>query len=410
MCIASRSSVALTMLATLVAGAAAALAAPDHQFFVYWDQNEEEDVLIDGQVKQLVQPWDPNGQMCIFPDHSGRFVVGYNPTLPSQDGPGGACPGGAGSGACLRPLHNPPVGEAVWDRHGNSTPDSTIFVPGPYALPGSTIGGDVPPEGGAPWQTGAYNNNSSFTGCAFDRAGHLFAADIATAQGQIPVPDSGRLIEWFPPDYTSYCIIYGPDTGGTGPHHVDGTGGLRDPGMLAVFKDDVFLPETGAGRVLRFRHQHLPRSALDCAPDGVLTPRPALEVFIQDPTLPLPAGIARDPASRGWAVSNLLGGNAAVAWFKNYGARDPSKGPLPPGSYNPYGLAVARNGDLYFVDIHLVASPGGGFGPADNGGRVFKVTFAHGRGMPSLPQPIATGLNFPTSVTVCTGRDCPTPP
>ena len=104
------------------------------------------------------------------------------------------------------------------------------------------------------------------------------------------------------------------------------------------------------------------------------------------------------------------GGGAARFWFKNYGARDPSKGPLPPGNYNPYGLAVARNGDLYFVDIHLVASPGGGFGPADNGGRVFKVTFAHGRGMPSLPQPIATGLNFPTSVTICTGHDCPTPP
>ena len=188
MCIARRSSVAVVALATLITGAAATLAAPNHQVFVYWDQNEEEDMLIDGQVKQLVQPWDPNGQMCIFPDHSGRFVVGYNPTLPSQDGPGGACPGGAGSGACLKPLHNPPIGEAVWDRHGNSTPDATIFVPGPYALPGSTIGGDVPPEGGAPWQTGAYNNNSSFTGCAFDRAGHLFAVDIATAQGQIPCP------------------------------------------------------------------------------------------------------------------------------------------------------------------------------------------------------------------------------
>jgi len=39
---------------------------------------------------------------------------------------------------------------------------------------------------------------------------------------------------------------------------------------------------------------------------------------------------------------------------------------------------------------------------------VFKVTFNHR--MPSLPQPITTALNFPTSVTICTGRDCPTPP
>jgi hypothetical protein len=167
------------------------------------------------------------------------------------------------------------------------------------------------------------------------------------------------------------------------------------------------VPETGAGRVLRFRHQLLPRTAADCFPYGVLTPRPSLEVFIQDSGLPFPAGIARDPASCGWAVCNLIGGTAAVAWFKNYGARDPAKGPLPPGTYNPYGVAVARNGDLYFVDIHLESGPGG-IGPGDQAGCVFKVTFAHGT--PSLLQPIATGLNFPTSVTICTGRDCPTPP
>src|SRR5262245_87293 len=248
MSMAPRSSVAVAALATLITGAAPALAAPNHQFFVYWDQNEEEDMLIDGQVKQLVQPWDPNGQMCIFPDHSGRFVVGYNPDPPvpgrSRRSLSGWCgdrrlsqaasqsAGGGGGVGSARQLH--------------SRRDD--LRPGAVRAAGSTIGGDVPPEGGAPWQTGAYNNDSSFTGCAFDRAGHLFAVDIATAQGQIPVPDSGRLIEWFPPDYTSYCIIYGPDTGGVGPHHVDGTGGLSDPGMLAVYHDDVYLPETGPGR------------------------------------------------------------------------------------------------------------------------------------------------------------------
>jgi hypothetical protein len=57
----------VVVLATMIPGAAAALAAPNHQLFVYWDQNEEEDMLIDGQVKQLVQPWDPNGKVTF--DH-----------------------------------------------------------------------------------------------------------------------------------------------------------------------------------------------------------------------------------------------------------------------------------------------------------------------------------------------------
>jgi hypothetical protein len=360
-------------------------------------------MLIDGQVKQLVLPWDPNGQMCIFPDHSGRFAIGYNPTLPSQDNPGGACPGGGG--ACLKPLHNPPVGEAVWDRHGNSTPDQTISVPGPYALPGSTIGGDIPPQNGGTWQSGAYNNDGSYTGCAFDHAKHFFAVDLGTAQGQIPVPDDGRLIEWFPPDYTSYCIIYGPDTRGDGPHHVDGSGGLKDPGMLAVSHGDVYVPETGAGRVLRFPHQILPRTAADCGPDFVLTPRPQPEVFIQDSLLPLPAGIARDPTTHGWAVSNILG-NPAVAWFNEDGSPNPRKGPLPTGPYNPYGIAVAPGGTLYFADIHIVCDASG-CGPGNKTGAVFNVTFRHG--VPGTPHTIATGLNFPTSVTVCRGPRCPTP-
>jgi hypothetical protein len=36
-----------------------------------------------------------------------------------------------------------------------------------------------------------------------------------------------------------------------------------------------------------------------------------------------------------------------------------------------------------------------------------EVQFAHG--VPSAPEAITTGLNFPTSVTVSHGRDCPTP-
>jgi hypothetical protein len=380
------------------------------QVFVYWDQNEEEDTLIGGQVKQLVLPWDANGQMCIFPDRSGRFTTGYNPTLPSQDNPGGACPGGGG--ACLKPLHNPPVGEAIWDRHGNSTPDATISVPGPYALPGSTIGGDIPPQGGGSWQSGAYNNDGSYTGCVFDRQGDFFAVDLGTAQGQIPSPSNGRLIEWFAPDYTSYCILYGPTTGGVGPHHVDGSGGLQNPGTLAVRHGDVYVPETGAGRVLRFLHESFPRTVAQCGADGLASPPAEFEVFIKDPNLLFPGGIAHDPTSGGWAVTNVASNiihQQAIAWYDATGKPDPTRRSVPAGNYSPFGLAFAPGGDLYFVDIHVTCDASG-CGPGNNNAGILKVTLDHG--VPSPPQLVAGGLNFPVSVTVCdtTRQTCPTPP
>src|SRR5919108_147951 len=78
-------------------------------YYVYWDENEEQDFLRApaGDRGQLIPPWDPNGQMCLVPDHSGRFVVGYNPTLASQHNPGS-----------LKPVKAPPVGEAMYDRRG----------------------------------------------------------------------------------------------------------------------------------------------------------------------------------------------------------------------------------------------------------------------------------------------------
>ena len=70
-----------------------------------------------------------------------------------------------------------------------------------------------------------------------------------------PPPSSGRLVEWFAPSYKSYCIVYGPTTGGVGPHHVDGTGGLAQPGTMAVASnDDLLVPNVGTSSVLRFAH------------------------------------------------------------------------------------------------------------------------------------------------------------
>ena len=59
-------------------------------YLVYWDQNEEVDFLAmpKGTLGQLLPAWDLNGQMCVLP--GGRFVGGYDPTLPSQHDLGGA--------------------------------------------------------------------------------------------------------------------------------------------------------------------------------------------------------------------------------------------------------------------------------------------------------------------------------
>ncbi len=45
-------------------------------YLVYWDQNEEVDLLSmpSDTQRQLFPPWDLNGQMCVLPD--GRFVGG----------------------------------------------------------------------------------------------------------------------------------------------------------------------------------------------------------------------------------------------------------------------------------------------------------------------------------------------
>ena len=390
-----------------------ARAAGGHTVYTYWDQNEQQDFLTDhGGSGVLVPPYDANGQMCLFPDGSGRFVTGYNPTTdPSNPG-------------YLLPTMQPPVGEAVWDAHGTFT-GTTFYVPGPYMLPGQTVGGDIPPDPG-----GQFNNNGTMTGCVFDRRGNLFASDLGTAQGQYPSPNDGRLIEWFAPDYSSYCIVTGPTAGGVGPHHVDGTGGIRQPGTLALTPEgDLMVTEGGvrsgglpAGTVVQVDRHSLPHSAADCGPDG-LYPAAQLRtsIFFKGSLslLPFPQGIARDQACNCWAIASTIG-NPAIAFFNDAGQLLSSPGEIPgeaisqigdPNGYNPFGIAFTPTGTAYFADIHLTCTaPLTNCGPANNGGQIMKVTFTNG--VPSPPTAVATGLNFPTSVTVCATRlyaNCPTP-
>ncbi len=375
--------------------------APKSGYLVYWDQNEEEDFLSmpSGAQGQLLPAWDANGQMCILPD--GRFVVGYDPTLPSQHDLGG-----------VKPYKQPADGEEL-DEPNGSFSGQTLYVPGPFRMPGQSIGSDSPPTA-----NGVFNNNQTYTGCAIDKAGNVFGNDIATAQGQYPPPSSGRLVEWFAPNYDSYCIVYGPTSGGTGPHHTDGTGGLAQPGTMALAGNgDLLVPNVGTSSVLRFAASSLPANASQC-PGGIY-PRSKVHVstFLKD--VSFPAGIAKDPTCNCFAVSSYIG-NPGIVWVSATGQPEPGRGSVPgttiadlgksPNQYNPFGLAFAPDGTLYFIDIHVTCTgPLTGCGPANYGGRVMKVTFKDGQ--PSTPVALATGFDFPTSVTVCVPAEhvCPYP-
>ena len=370
-------------------------------YLVYWDQNEEQDLLSmpSGTQAQLLPAWDPNGQMCVLPD--GRFVVGYDPTLPAQRNLGSA-----------KPYKQPADGEEL-DEPDGSFSGQTLYVPGPFKMPGQSIGQDSPPTA-----QGVFNDNQTYTGCAVDSAGNVFGADIATAQGDYPPPTSGRLVEWFAPAYTSYCIVYGPTSGGVGPHHTDGTGGLAQPGTMALADNgDLLVPNVGTSSVLRFAKSSMPANASACP--GGLYPRSKVQVstFVKDQ--PFAAGIAKDPTCDCFAVSSYIG-DPGIRWVTPEGRPEPGRRPVPgttiaelgkgADQYNPFGMAFAPDGTLYFVDIHITCKGTlTACGPADYGGRVMKVTFRGGR--PTPPVAVASGYDFPTSVTVCVPATakCPYP-
>ncbi len=369
-------------------------------YLVYWDQNEEVDFLSmpSGLQGQLLPAWDLNGQVCVLP--GGRFVGGYDPTLPNQHNLGGR-----------KPYKQPPDGEELNEPNGSFS-GQTLYVPGKYKMRGESIGSDSPPT-----SNGVFNNNQTYTGCAVDGHHDIFGTDIATAQGQFPPPSSGRLVEWFAPTYRTSCIVYGPTSGGYGPHHTDGTGGLAQPGTMALAPNgDLLVPDVGTSSVLRFAASSMPTSASQCP--GGLYPRPKVEVstFYK---ASFPAGIAEDPTCGCYAVSSYIG-DPGIVWVTASGQPEPGRGAVPgttvadlgksPDQYNPFGLAFAPDGTLYFVDIHITCTgPLTGCGPADYGGRVMRVTFTDGQPSPAVT--VAGGFDFPTSVTVCVPAKavCPYP-
>ena len=84
--------------------------------------------------------------------------------------------------------------------------------------------------------------------------------------------------------------------------------------------------------------------------------------------LPVPTGVASDPTCHCYAISSIFG-SPAVAWFTSDGQPLTSRPMLAgeplsefghdPTGYNPFGMAIAPDGTLYFIDIHITCKGAG---------------------------------------------------
>jgi hypothetical protein len=187
--------------------------------------------------------------------------------------------------------------------------------------------------------------------------------------------------------------------------------------MALAPNGDLLLPNVGTQSVLRFAATSLPTSAAACS--GGVYPRSKVQLSTFVGGLTFPAGVAQDPACGCYAVTSFIG-NPSVIWVTADGKPEPGYGTVPgtplaemgknPEQYNPFGLAFAPDGTMYFVDIHIACkAPLVGCGPAGYGGRIMRVTMSNGQ--PAAPVTVAGGFDFPTSVTVCVPEKtkCPYP-
>jgi len=146
----------------------------------------------------------------------------------------------------------------------------TIFVPARTPTPGQPSAATFT----GPGHGNTFNDNGTYTGCVFDSRGNLFAVDIVRRKG------SSRRLTMAPDrvvrrhELHDLLLLFGPTMGGdagTG-HHVDGSGGLRDPGTLARDDaDNIYVPRgaldpatgqlPGFGRVLEFLRSSFPADA-----------------------------------------------------------------------------------------------------------------------------------------------------
>jgi DNA-binding beta-propeller fold protein YncE len=291
---------------------------------------------------------DINGQVCFFPDGTGRFIAGEDTNQPNPPPAWG-----------VFQLHGSAVGALSATQIGrlNATFQASISVADPY-------------------------------GCAFLPDGRLLTTDIGNnASGDA----SGQLIIWFPPldaPQPRYCkldVALGTAQGIT----VDPDGRVYvasarlDPG---IWRFSGTFPTTndasgGCGR-----------SDVTGAP---LVDMDLLEKtrLIRDRNVPTPNGVVQSPHGT-FYVSSVINGviaeyDADGTFVRRILEPDLSEPRPYPSTGTPLGLAIDAAGTLYYADLGLTDA----FEPGDGLGTVRRIRFVDGE--PQPPETIDSGLDFP---------------
>ena len=217
-------------------------------YLVYWDQNEEVDFLSEPSADSQatahagVGPERP-GVRPARPERAVRRGPRPDPAEPAQP-------------------RRPEALQAAGHRRGVEPGQRRLHRPGPLRPRPVQDAGPARRRGLAGRRPRASSTTTAPTPAVPSTRRNLFATDIGTAQGSFPPPDDGRLVEWFAPSYTVVLHRRRADGGRRGPHHVDGTGGLSQPGMMAVADNgDLLMPDAGTDQVVRIDHTSFPADA-----------------------------------------------------------------------------------------------------------------------------------------------------
>jgi len=303
---------------------------------------------------------DINGQVCLIPDGSGRFIAGEDTGQP-----------------------HPVAGWGIFDRDGNQVGKLTATYLEGFPEP---------------------------FGCAFAPDGRLFTSNLGNqASGEF----NGQLILWFPP-YEGFPGPEGayPDTDAHSTNFCKIAIDIGTAGTVATDEQGrVYIASAREPGVFRFSPPFptSPDAAGGCGatdPTGApMADEVHRELFISDPeNVFTPTGIARAPNGN-WYVSSVL--NGVITEYDGNGnfvrrvldpPPNPSGLPLPTG--HPQGLAVDGDGNLYYADLALVIDSDG-IGPGPNG-TVRRISFDRD-GNPSAPIIIKDGLSFPDGLGLLPG-------
>ena len=318
----------------------------------------DEDVLVPSAGDAPGTGRDVNGEICVVPDGSGRFLAGED----------------TGQTAV-------PAGWGLFDSSGTQVGKLTA----------------------------TYNTDGAEPhGCEFADDGTLFTSEVGF-QGF--GTNNGQLILWFPP-FDQY-----PGAPGTYPNDARSTNfckiatDLGTAGGVAV--DDqgrVYVSESSGLRITRFSPPFPtgPDPAGGCsgtdatgAPQADTVQR---EVFVSaTPDMLTYSGMAMAPNGNLYVASVLTGGIAEYdldGGFVRY-LLEPSGTTLPTPWGNPQGLAVGGDGSVYYADLDLVGTlPDVGPGP---NGTIRRIRF-DAAGDPLPPIIIKDDLSYPDGLTLLPGN------